>query len=77
MVSIGHTPSQIPVRRSSHPSAHGTVDSIVKDIQTFALVCAHVSFALDVLGKKRNGDDTKSKILTLSKVLPSPNETPR
>lgn len=62
---------KVPVRRSSHSSPQQTVDLIVKDLQTFALVCPRVSFALDLLGRQRNGEDARSRVLTLPKVVSS------
>lgn len=44
------------------------MELVVKELQTLALISPHVSFAFDNLGKDRDGQPKRTRVLSLPKV---------
>lgn len=59
--------SQLPIRRTSHPSTSRTLELVKKEIEVFALAVPHVSFTLDNAAKVKEGTG-KGRVMTLLPV---------
>jgi len=63
----------LPIRRLSHPNASRTMELVIKELQTFALVFPQVAFSFEDTSKSSKDSATKkTRVLSVPKVIGPP-----
>ncbi|PCH40853.1 hypothetical protein WOLCODRAFT_99424 [Wolfiporia cocos MD-104 SS10] len=68
VVSVRDAFYNLPIRRLSHPSSSKAIELIKRDIETFALMFAHVCFSLEDTNKSKESGLGKGRVLTVPKT---------